>query len=105
MTDREKKADTITDSVIFFFLPSVKYYNIRSLFTHQAKVYCNDINGCHDNGRRVDDNILLRLLEQEITALFRIRDAPKKKERETNTLSNAEEKLNFCNKRCIFFSS
>lgn len=95
MTDREKKADTITDSVIFFFfLPSVKYYNIRSLFTHQAKVYCNDINGCHDNGRRVDDNILLRLLEQEITALFRIRDAPKKRERDKYALKcRGETKL------------
>lgn len=80
--DREKKADTRTDSgnlLRFFFLPPpIKYHNIRGLFTHQAKVYCNDINGCHDNRGRVDDNILLRLSEQEITALFRIRAANKK---------------------------
>lgn len=61
--------------VIIFISFSIKYHNIRGLFPHQAKVYCNDINGCYDNGSRVDDNILLRLSEQEIKAQFRIKAA------------------------------
>lgn len=77
-TDREKKADTRADGNNLLFFP-IKYHNIRGLFTHQAKVYCNDINGFHDNRRREDDNILLRLLVQEITALLRIRAAKNKK--------------------------
>lgn len=77
---REKKADTRTDSDnLRFLVPPNKISQYQSLFTHQAKVYCNDINGCHDNRGRVDGNILLRLSEQEITALFRIRAAKKKK--------------------------
>lgn len=89
-TDREKKADTKTDSGnLFFFFFSIKYQYQRPVHSSGKYIYCNDINGCHDNRGRVDDNILLRLLEQEITALFRIRAAKKKRERES-----LEEKKN-----------
>ena len=101
MTDSGNLSSPSFPSSPFFF--SIKYHNIRGLFTHQGKIYCNDINGCLDNGGRVDDNILLRLLEQEIAALLRIRAARTHKKGGENTtfLKKIFNKLHlFCGFHC-----
>lgn len=78
----------------------IKYHNIRGLFTHQVKEYCNDINGCRDNRRRVDDNIRLHLSEQEITALLWISGAQKTT---TNVQAvNGEMQMSPFLERCTF---